>query len=76
MNIFVKLILGCLQIDSRDDMPSAEALAMAGVDYTIVQVPFNDKSWIQRLHNIFKRIWPFQIKNRVGDYKSQSENGG
>lgn len=73
MNVFRKLILGCLQIDSRDDIPSTEALAMAGVDYNVVQVRIVDQPWIWRLQKIFKRIWPFRKKNKVGDYERQSE---
>ena len=66
-------MLDCLQLDNRDDTASPEALAMAGVDYEIVHVPFIDRPWIWRLQKFFRRIWPFPMKNKVADYENQSQ---
>lgn len=74
LNILGKIIFGCLQIDCRDGMPSIEALAMAGADHNVVQVPFIDRPWIWMLEKICKRLWPFRMKNNTADDESESES--
>ena len=73
MNIIGKLILGCFQTDSRDNMPSIEALAMVGADHGIVQAPFIDQPCLVKVVKFFERLWPFRINNNMGDYESSSE---
>lgn len=73
MNILGKLILGCLSTDSSDSMRSIEALAMAGVDYAIVQVPLIDQPHLWRVEEIFKWLWPFRVNNIISGDESDDE---
>ena len=73
MNILRKLILGCFGIDSRDNIPSIEALAMAGVDYAIVQAPFIDQphlNW-REWHLCFP--FSFRLNDNISDDDEETE---
>ena len=67
MNILGKLILGCFGIDSRDNMPSIEALAMARVDYDIVQAPFIDHPHLNWRELRLCLPFSFRLNDNISD---------